>query len=181
MLQAKKIITPELQAFLKSIILKRDYSRLACAPALFISSSCSLTIGEISGGCHLAFLASSGQVKGRSKTCPGSRAFSNTDRASNSTSLCPSLSPTCPTGRPYGYSIAAILGKPSSRLYSGVMVRARVEKPFPSRKRATSPTDRQHRGQAGVSRTASTCSFLIREATFGSACSSSSLGSSWKP
>lgn len=38
---------------------------LASAPAFLISSRNILIIGEISGGCHLAFFGSSGQIKGR--------------------------------------------------------------------------------------------------------------------
>jgi hypothetical protein len=61
------------------------------------------------------------------------------------------------------------------------MVNTIVEKPLSSKKRATSPTDRQHSGQAGVSKTASTLSACIWSATLGIVFVSNSEGSGWKP
>ena len=58
--------------------------------------------------------------------------------------------------------MAAERGIPTALWNSGVGVRTIVEKPFSSRNLAASPTDRQQKGQAGVSRTASTPSFPIR-------------------
>ena len=134
-------------------------------------------MGDISGGCQFVFFGSSGHIKGRLKTWPGFWAFSRTERVSKSTCLCPSVSFTCPMGRPKGYSIAATLGIPISRWNSGVMVSVTVENPFSSKKRATSPTDRQHSGQAGVNKTASTSSSFILAATLGIVSSRSTFGS----
>ena len=50
---------------------------------------------------------------------------------------------------------------PTALWNSGMGVRTIVEKPFSSRNLAASPTDRQQKGQAGVSKTASTPSSLI--------------------
>lgn len=157
-----------------------DHERraLSALAAFLISSRCSLTMGDISGGCHAVFSGFSGQAKGRSNTSPGVRAFSRTESASRSTARCPARSCTLPVARPYGYSIAATLGIPTSLWYSGVMVKTTVLKPLSSRNRATSPTDRQHSGQAGVSNTASVLSSFILEATFGIVSSSRILGSS---
>ncbi len=110
---------------------------------------------------------SSGQVKGRWHIPPGLLAFSRQAIVSRRTCFWPFASCAWPTGLPNGYSIAATLGMPIRRVNSGIIVRQIVEKPCASRYRATSPTDRQHRGQAGVSMTASTPSSCIFAATFG--------------
>ncbi len=73
--------------------------------------------------------------------------------------------------------MAAMRGIPISLLNSGVMVRRMVEIPFSSRNLATSPTDRQHNGQAGVRRTASTPSDFMLAATFGMVSSNRTVGS----
>jgi hypothetical protein len=139
----------------------------ASAPAFLISSRYNLIIGEISGGCHLVSLGSSCHVNGKWTTAPGSSAVSKTANAAWSTSRWPATSFTSPTILPKGYSMAATRGIPISRLNSGTMVRTTVDKPFSSSDLATSPTDRGHKGQVGVSRTASTPSACMSAATLG--------------
>ena len=112
------------------------------------------------------------QLNGNS-TSPGSRNSCNSPSAASATSPCRPFSPGSPIGKLYGNGTKATLGAATPLSIASVTVGT----PSPSITSLTSPTDRWHNGQEGVSSTASTRSSTSLLATSGAVSSTSGLGS----
>jgi len=121
-------------------------------------------------------VASSFHASWRSTTLPGSEIVARACKVARNTANWPGASPGIPTVSPNGCSTAAILGAPVLTVSSGIIDSEIVLNPAASISHWTSPTDQQHTGQTGTSRTASTCSCRILPTMAGTVSCSNRFG-----